>query len=445
MTRIITLAKRKVRPSPREQKAKSDIAKYTLDLVNSEIAATKKICNAELGGSFAKGTWLTGSDIDIFVVFETSVSEKELRDVSERMGFASLADHKPYVRYASHPYVEAMVRGTRVNVVPCYGVKRGDWKSAADRSRYHTAFMQKSLTDSMRDDVRVLKKLLQTNRLYGAELAREAFSGYSCEVMIHAYGTLEKLIHAIASAQHGLVIGKSSIKPKTGIAIMDPIDSTRNLATAVSVQNMGRLIMLCRAFEKNPSSAMIFTKPRAKVNPEVLKNTVTVRFTASLRSPETIWGQAKSAASALANRLDSNGFGVIRYGAHVTDSMQVTLAFVLESLCASKWSVGLGPQYFDGANALQFSQKNVTRTPLVWVGSDARLHTLRKRNYEKVSDLLSKTLSVDLPRSGIPTGLQRDIRSSSSIRVGIRASDHTIIGAISDLVSTDARTVGYYR
>lgn len=445
MKRILALAKGRVTPSAREQKAKMVIAEQALESVRKAISGKPEIRSVELGGSFAKGTWLTGADIDIFVVFETSVSEKDLESVSLRVGFSSMASHKPYVRYAAHPYVEATIRTTKINVVPCYGVKSGQWKSAADRSRFHTAFMRKSLTEPMRNDIRILKKLLQSNNLYGSELAREAFSGYACEVLIHSYGSLAKTISAIASAHRGLVVGKSSIKPKTSVAIMDPIDDTRNLATAVSEQNMGRLILLCRTFEKNPSKSMIFLTPRTRANLDVLKNTVTVRFVASRRAPETIWGQAKSAAAALASRLDSNGFGVIRYGAHVTDSMQVTLGFVLESLSASRWSVGVGPEHFDASNASQFAQKNVGHSPLVWVGSDARLRTLRRRDYDKVSDLLNDTLKRGLRRSGVPAGLKRDIRAGFSVRSGLRASDHTILDAISDLVSTDARTVGYTR
>lgn len=445
MKRVLDTARRRIRPSAREQKAKSDVAKLALDLVEKEISGAKNIMDAELGGSFAKGTWLAGADIDIFVTFETSVSEKELASDSRRIGFASMADHGPYVRYASHPYVEATIRGTKVNVVPCYGVKSGEWRSAADRSRFHTAFMSETLTEPMRDDVRILKKMLQTNRLYGAELAREGFSGYSCEVLICEYKTLEGAIRALASARRGLVIGRSSAKPETDIAIMDPIDPARNLATAVSAQNMGRLVMLCRAFEKAPSAAAIFTPPRARANPEVLKTTVVVRFDASPRPPETIWGQAKSASTALATRLGAGGFGVIRHGAHVTDSMKVTLSLVLDSLSASRWSVGSGPEYFDGANATQFAQRNARRAPLVWTGADSRLYALRRRDYEKATDLLSDTLTRNLRRSGIPAGLHRDIRAGFVIRAGIRASERTIVDAISDLVSTDSRTVGSTR
>ena len=45
--------------------------------------------------------------------------------------------YSPYVRYSEHPYVEAKIKNTKINVVPFYDVKIGEWKSAADRSPFH--------------------------------------------------------------------------------------------------------------------------------------------------------------------------------------------------------------------------------------------------------------------------------------------------------------------
>ena len=443
MRGVIAAAKKRLSPSVAEEKKKSAIAEHVLDSVRRAASGDRRVRGAELGGSFAKGTWLAGgADIDVFVVFDTSVGEKELESASRKIGFSSLAAHRPYVRYASHPYVEAVVRGTKVNVVPCYDVESGKWKSAVDRSRFHTAFMKKSLSTSQRGDVRVLKRLLKSNGLYGAELAREAFSGYVCEVLVHSYGTLAGAVRALASAERGLVIGRSSIEPTTSIAIMDPVDDRRNLAAAVSEQNMGRLSMLCRYFERRPSSSVIFTAPRARPSPEVLKRTLVIGFDASPRSPEVIWGQAKSAASALASGLGSGGFGVFGHGAHVTESMRVRLAFVLESMSVPRWSARTGPEYFGAANVSKFVAKNAAPSPLVWVGADSRLRALRARGHERAADLLRELLGPGLARSGVPAGLRRDIRAGFTVRAGIRPAERATIAALSDLVSTNPRTLG---
>ena len=62
-----------------------------------------------------------------------------------------------YVRYSEHPYVEANIMKTKVNVVPCYDVKIGNWKSSADRSPFHTKYMQEMLTQEMKNEVRILR------------------------------------------------------------------------------------------------------------------------------------------------------------------------------------------------------------------------------------------------------------------------------------------------
>jgi len=53
-------------------------------------------------------------------------SIKELKP--NKIGFQSLKKFRPYTRYAEHPFVEAVVDGTKVNIVPCYNVKRENGK-----------------------------------------------------------------------------------------------------------------------------------------------------------------------------------------------------------------------------------------------------------------------------------------------------------------------------
>lgn len=437
--RGIAAARARVAPTAAERRAKESAAAEALALVRAEVSGRAHVVGAELGGSYAKGTWLAGADIDVFVVFETSVTEARLESESRRIGFASMRAHRPYVRYASHPYVEAAIRGTKVNVVPCYDVRKGEWRSAADRSRFHTEHMARALTPRMRDDVRVLKRLLQSNGLYGAELAREAVSGYACEVLVAHHGSLEGAVRALAGARRGHVIGRADGPQSTPIAIMDPVDPARNLALAISPANIGRLVMLCRAVE---GGALPLSPARARPDAEILRSTVTVRFFAAPRAPETIWGQAKSAASALAARLGEGGFGVMRHGAHVDSRSRVTLAFVLESTSAPRWSVGTGPDHFDAANAARFAEANARRSPLVWVGPDSRLRAARRREHVTATALLRDALTRRLAASGVPAGLRRDIRAGFAVRAGVRASERLLVGAISDLVSTDARALG---
>ena len=141
MKQIISKITKDVIPSSSEEKSKNKIAELALKLVEKEVAKYPEIIGLEFGGSFAKGTWLSkDADIDIFVRFKKSTSEADFEKISKKVGFDSLKKYSPYVRYSEHPYVEAKIKKTKINVVPFYDVKAGQWKSSADRSTFHTKF-----------------------------------------------------------------------------------------------------------------------------------------------------------------------------------------------------------------------------------------------------------------------------------------------------------------
>ena len=124
MKLILEQVKKLAIPSSKLQKEKTQIAKIAFNLVRKQIPKYSQVASVEFGGSYAKGTWLpTRADIDVFIKFEKSTPEKKFVEISKKIGFESLKEYHPYVRYSEHPYVEAKIRGTNVNVVPCYEVK----------------------------------------------------------------------------------------------------------------------------------------------------------------------------------------------------------------------------------------------------------------------------------------------------------------------------------
>ena len=55
-------------------------------------------------------------------------------------------------------------------------------------------FMSQKLSDSLKGEVRILKKFFLHIGVYGAEIAKEGFSGYVSEVLISYFGSFEKTI-----------------------------------------------------------------------------------------------------------------------------------------------------------------------------------------------------------------------------------------------------------
>ena len=278
MKQVISRVSRTVVPSKIIEKSKKEIAELALELVEKEIKGFSEIVGLEFGGSFAKNTWLAeDADIDIFIRFKKSTSDKKFEKISKKIGFHALKKYFPYVRYSEHPYVEAKIKDTKINVVPCYDVKIGQWKSAADRSPFHTRFMGKSLTLQLRNEVRILKAFLKSNGLYGAEIAKQGFSGYVSEVLILHFGSFENVIKSISEIKENQVIGNAEKKFETPLVIIDPIDSTRNLAAAISNENLGKFVFIARSFKEKPKLEF-FKQKKSRISKKHWDNLLVIKF-----------------------------------------------------------------------------------------------------------------------------------------------------------------------
>ncbi|MDI1494810.1 MAG: CCA-adding enzyme [Cenarchaeum symbiont of Oopsacas minuta] len=446
MKRIISNIRKLVTPSKSEEKYKADIADEILNRVIEETDGYSEIKNIELGGSYPKSTWLPQSaDIDIFIKFDPKVSKKRFSRIIIDIGKKALDKYEPYLRYSDHPYVEAIVRDTKVNVVPCYMVKQGMWQSAADRSQFHTEFMKKNLTPLMKSDVRILKKFLQCARIYGAEISTQGLSGYVAEVLVYNYGSFEKIIEAMAHIKRGHVIGNASEKFDTPITIMDPIDSKRNLAAAISIESMGKFVLLCRTFLAKPS-ASFFKSRNLSTKSNALENCVMIKFRCKDRSADTVWGQLKKAASSLALQLEGGGFTVVRYGASsdYDKKMGALLYFMLESVSISNMRTRKGPSFFNKDDSLAFISKNIKKSLLMWVDSDENVRILEHRRVTNATEFLKHILRSELVKSGVPKDLWPDIKNGFTINASSKAIKGQAGDTLRGIVATDEKIFSAY-
>lgn len=434
MRSVLQRAGRLVTPSKKIRAEKTRAAEAAFELVRNEAAEHPEIRGVEFGGSYPKDTWLPGgSDVDIFIKFDPSVPEDRFADVAQEIGFASLERYGPYARFSEHPYVEASMDGTKINVVPCYLVSPGSWKSSADRTQFHTEFMRKNLSEPMRGSVRLLKQFLLNNGIYGAEISQQGFSGYVAEVLVWNFGSFEGVVRSVAGAARGQVIGTAAKEFDTLVTIMDPVDPRRNLAAAISDENIGRFILLCRAFLKKPAVSF-FRSQKIRAATELAKNCVVVRFGYEPRGPDVIWGQLKRAAHAMAARLESGGFEVIRSGAHV-DGRAAHLVFLLGSTRISEYCINRGPDFFNEFDSGQFIAKNARGSVSMWLGGD-RILALDRRAETDARRFLSGLLTEGLDRSGIPKGIKPDIGAGFTVTGG--RSGGSIKKPVLELISTDA-------
>ena len=436
MKSIISKVSKTVIPSKTIEQSKRQIAKLAYSLVEKEIERYSEVTGLEFGGSFAKGTWLSkDADIDIFIKFKKTISEEKFEKISKSIGFDALKKYSPYIRYSQHPYVEAKIKNTKINVVPFYDVKIGEWKSAADRSPFHTKFMEKSLTSKMRNEVRILKTFLKLNRIYGAEIAKQGFSGYISEVLILQFGNFESLIKAISKIKENEIIGKTSKIFETSIVIIDPIDSNRNLAAAISNENIGKFVLICRAFKEKPSLEF-FKNKKSRMSKRYWDNLLVIKFDFKVRSPDIIWGQIKRATSTLSTQLELGGFTVLRSKPHTDEQKEAYLLFFLESTKINEIYQKNGPDFFRDNSSKNFISKNLSNTELMWIGQDKKIVSLERRKHVDVVNFTKEFLKNNL-QVGMPKGLQNDLKRGFKVSVGNKNLSKSIKEAASELISID--------
>jgi len=443
MKKILENAMRDSIPSKTLQQEKTIVAKLAFSLVRKQVTKYSEITGVEFGGSYVKGTWLPKkADIDIFIKFEKSTPDKKFVEISKKIGFDSMKKFKPYVRYSEHPYVEATIKGTKVNVVPCYDVKKGLWQSAADRSPFHTKFMLESLTGAKKDEVRLLKNFLSCNKIYGSEIARQGFSGYLAEVLILNFGSFKDVINEISKLKKNQIIGNPTKKFDTSIIIIDPIDGNRNLAAAISNENIGKFVLAARAFKKKPSMSFFKQQSKPKIFKKNLENVIAIKFGYSSRSPDIIWGQIKRAANSIAVQLEKEGFKVLRQSGVVDEKNSACLLFLMQSLKIEENFLREGPDFFFEKDSEIFISKN-SKKSMMWIGHNSKILSLQKRQENDVRLFLKDLLKNHLNKSGIPKGLKADIKGGFQVIPAKKVSGKSIKEAIAELVSTDATILSF--
>ena len=437
MRKVIADARKTIEPTPAIKRSVKETADHIIELVREQAGRQNQVSEVDFGGSYAKGTWLKEEmDLDIFVKFKRSTSDDEFNEISHDVGFSALKDYSPYVRYADHPYVEAKILEMKINVVPCYVVGKGRWKSAADRSPYHTEYMQDALTKKMKCDVRLLKRFLMSAGIYGAEIARQGFSGYVSEVLIEWFGSFENVVKNMARIKENAVVGKAGKRFNTALVIIDPIDSKRNLAAAISRENIGRFVLRCRAFQMSPSP-QFFTRARPKNTWNWMKNIMVIKFRVSPRSPDTMWGQIKRAAVSLTAQLGVEGFNVLRSGTHTDEKGHACIIFLLESVKIPEVRVNVGPDFFRESYSDRFIGKNIEKSGLMWINQDKRIVSVERREFNDAR-LCLKDIIKNNGNTRLPKGIRDDFGRGFRISIGASSLNKPIKEAVLGLISTDA-------
>lgn len=408
---ILRQVAEKVTPS---QEERIRIATAVDAIVSALRKATRELevdVEVEVEGSFAKDTWLSGDvDVDIFLLFNSTVPLEELRYNGLRIARrgAELMGVSWTERYASHPYLTLHLDVCNVDIVPAYRVPSpAQIVSPVDRTPFHTLYVKNMLeaNPELVREVRLLKKFAKGIGVYGAEIKVEGFSGYLLELLVIHYGSFSSVLEAAARWKPWVTIldpGRHYEDPREALkkfrepfVVVDPIDSNRNVASPVSLENFCKFIAASRAFLREPSIHFFYPPPSWSQDlREDLKqrSVAAVKLKVPQLPEDVLWGQAKRAVRALCKGLQRMGFVVFDNGIW-TDGKTLVLVFELESLELPKLEKHYGPPVYSNHD-VRFVSKykggNCVAGPYVegekWV-------VVRHRKIRGVREALAKLIS----------------------------------------------------
>ncbi|MDR1954515.1 MAG: CCA tRNA nucleotidyltransferase, partial [Candidatus Methanoplasma sp.] len=242
-----------IKPTPKEvekiNKAANGLKKQVEKYVNEHGIDVE----VRFVGSYAKGTYLSDPDVDLFLLFPETVSSKELETIGLSVGEAIIKGVK---MYAEHPYTRGTYNGVDVDLVPSYSLKTTDkLRSAVDRTPFHTQYILEKLKEEQKDEVRLLKKFMKGIGVYGAEPNTRGFSGYLCELLVLHYGSFLGVLEGASEWKEGTAISIDKKGPPImgPLVVYDPVDQKRNVASAVHIDTMALFIVASKAYLSSPS------------------------------------------------------------------------------------------------------------------------------------------------------------------------------------------------
>jgi len=340
-----------------------------------------------LVGSVAKDTFLKDDkDLDIFIFFNIGTPRNKLESESLKIG-KDVFNHfksKYIIEYSEHPYISGTIDEFAVELVPCYKIDDPkDMKSAVDRTPFHLTYVLNNLKDGQNGQVRLLKKFLKTQKLYGAEAKTNGFSGYLCELLIIKYKSFLNLISEASNwpINTKIFFGKAEKSFKDPLIVIDPVDPKRNVASPVSLDTLSRFVLSCKEYHETEDIRM-FNDP--KKGYERVQDGMLITLVVDADILEDIFfAQCRRLLKTITRTSKREGFSIFRSGVF---SKGIFLDFEVFEL--PKYHKHKGPAIGNKENMDKFMEKNER----VFCES-GHLFSIKKRKYNDVIDVINDILN----------------------------------------------------
>ncbi|MFQ6068389.1 MAG: CCA tRNA nucleotidyltransferase [Candidatus Bathyarchaeia archaeon] len=442
LERILTEVLKRTTPSLEEEKHVLALAKELKQKVEEVAQKSGLDVEVRVEGSVAKNTWLREApDIDIFMRVPLTVPREAFGTVYLDVAKEATVGAKQIERFAEHPYLEAIIhtRGkeTRVNIVPCYRVKKGKWKSATDRTFFHTNYVKPLLNEKLCGEIRLLKRFMKGIGIYGAEIKVGGFSGYLCELLVLFYGSFLQVLKAASNWKAPTFIDYESCYKgredelkllfEEPLVIVDPVDKRRNVASAVRKERLDEFVAASRTLLNKPALKFFYSSKTKPFNPKELLQAVRNRgsslvfivFGSVKTVPDILWGQLYKSQRSLRKLVEQHDFRVIRDAAWSDEKSLNVFVLEVEQRCLPPLKKHLGPPLEKKGECERFLQKHLdsTRTLSGPRIEEGRWVVEMRRKYTDVVKLLKSKLKDGGRNAGMANLVSKAVAKKLKILV----------------------------
>ncbi|MEM5811534.1 MAG: CCA tRNA nucleotidyltransferase [Candidatus Aenigmatarchaeota archaeon] len=436
MEKIIEKVLKKILPTKKETKKMKSLTENCLKYIQEICKEYEYKIEPMLVGSVTRNTWLRDKwEFDIFLLFDKNLEKNVLESVGIEIGkrFCEKFNGKASLEYAEHPYVKCVKNNLSIDIVPCFKVDSPkELKSSVDRTPFHVEYLSKKINEKNSNEVRLLKKFLINNFLYGSDVKTSGFSGFLCELLIIKYGSFIELLKNASKWEYGTVIdlenyyeNENEVRKKfksSALIVIDPIDKERNCAAALSVENFFYFKKLAKEFLNKPSEKFFFG---GKIFKEKIRNLIKKRKTKMLLikfkkpniSEEIIYSQLKSFADRIKSILEEKKYEFQVIGTSVSTDGRNCYVFLEISIHElPSIQKRIGPPVYDIKNYKNFLEKYKNAFK-VYIENN-RWVAIVKRNFENVKEKLIDSLKEKkeiLIAKGIPSYIAESISKKFEI------------------------------
>lgn len=359
-----------------------------------------KDVKAELSGSGAKGTWLKQFDIDLFVKFNYNKYKDKSDKLSDILEKRLKKKFGKVVRlHGSRDYFQIKKDGFTFEIVPILDIKKAEQAvNITDVSPLHAKWVNKH--KKYVDEIRLTKKFCKSAKVYGAESYIQGFSGYICEILTVYYKGFMNLVKAASKWKDRVIVDFNNYyknknvlfemnesKLVSPLVIVDPVQSDRNAAAAISQENFDKFKEICKSFLKKPGKLFFIEKninKRDLIKKNTKKNKVIFLEVTPIKGKVDIVGsRMMKAFKFMKNRIIFHEFKLKDYGWEWNRGKKAYYWFIADKKDLSKIKKIIGPPNFMKEHVKRFNKKY--KKTFV---ENKKICANVKRKYCKIEDLI---------------------------------------------------------